>query len=84
MESEIPYFDEDLDEQFTGPYNPEDLDELNESWDDEYEGEAIRLFQDGGSDPPPDAPTSDPGGGSAYTQDPQQAHIIYCKSCAAH
>ena len=71
MGSEIPYYDEDVDEPFSGPFNPEaleDLDELNESWDDAYEDEAARLFQDGAISAPPDVLASDLGAGSGETQ----------------
>ena len=71
MGSEIPDYDEDLDEAFAGPFNPdelEDLEELNETWDDEYEEESTRLLASGGVDPLPESPQSYPGGGSAFTQ----------------
>ena len=39
---EIPYYDEDLDEPFTGPSN---LEEWDETYDDNYEAEATRLLE---------------------------------------
>ena len=68
MGEEIPEYDEDLDEAFIGPYSPDDLVDLEETWDDEYEEESTRLIARGGIDPPPESPQSYPGGGSAYTQ----------------
>ena len=41
---EIPYYDEDPDEAFTGPYNEEDRDEEDESYDDEYAAQSANLF----------------------------------------
>ena len=69
MGSEIPYFDEDIDEPFIGPYNADELDEEDESYDDEYEGYTANLFQDGVSVPPPEGLSStERGAGSGHTQ----------------
>ena len=57
-ETEIPYFDEDLDEAFTGPYNEGELDEEDETYDDGYEAETSAIFQDGATAPVPDGPAS--------------------------
>ena len=39
---QIPYYDEDLDEAFTGPRI---LEEWDETYDDNYEAEATRLLE---------------------------------------
>lgn len=66
--SEIPAYDEDLDEGFAGPFSPHELEDLEEAWDDEYEEESTRLLASGGINPLPESPQSSPGGGSAFTQ----------------
>ena len=68
MGSEIPDYDEDLDESFAGPVSPHELEDLEEAWDDEYEEESTRLLASGGINPLPESPQSSPGGGSAFTQ----------------
>ena len=79
MGSQIPDYEEDMEEAFEGPFNEdqlEDLEELNETWDDEYEEESTRLLQMGGSNPLSEALQSDPGGGSAYTQSENTNKLI--------
>ena len=65
MGSEIPEYDEDLEEAFIGPYNAEDLDE---SWDDAYEEEAARLFQYDATSASAEVLASSLGAGSGETQ----------------
>ena len=65
---EIPYYDEDLDESFTGPYNEEELNDQDETYDDSYEAETSAIFQDGATAPAPDGPASSCGTASGYTQ----------------
>ena len=59
MASAVPDYDEVSDEDFVGPYGPEQLDGFDETWDDAYEAEAAALMEE---------PLAHPGVGSDLTQ----------------
>lgn len=74
MGSENPYYDEDIDEVFTGPYNAAELDEEDEAYDDDYETESANLFNDGVFVPPSGDGLSslERGAGSGHTHSETQ------------
>ena len=65
----LPYYDEDPDEVFAGPYDGASFDDEDEAYDDAYEAQTAMLFNDGVMGPPSGAePTSTRGVGSDQTQ----------------
>ena len=64
MASAVPDYDEVSDEDFVGPYGPEQLDGFDETWDDAYEAEAAALFD---AEPSLERPGT-PRAGSGSTQ----------------
>ena len=66
MASQVPEYDEVSDEDFRGPFGPDQVDGFDEAWDDDYEAQAAALFNDGVLEPPPEHLAS-PGVGSDFT-----------------
>ena len=69
MASPMPDYAEVSDEDFRGPFGPDELEGYDETWDDAYEAQAAALFNDGVGEPPLEHLAS-PGVGSDFTQGP--------------